>query len=372
MKNSTRGIALALVLGVVFGAIGASWLLMRYGYLAGFGDGHPTSVAENQSVPKTQVEVAPVEQTTLARDIAAVGSLRSQDSVVLRPEISGRISQINFEQGRSVEKGQVLLRLDDSVTRAELMQAQANLSLARSQYHRAEQLVKQGFISKQARDEALSKLKVAQAAEALAQARQDKTMIRAPFDGVMGLRNVSVGDYVSPDSELVQLESLDVLDVDFRVPEQYFSNVHVGQKLVLSFDTLSGKAREGEVGAISPLLDASGRSILLRARVRNDDRALRPGMFARVRLQFSDDQALMIPEIAVAPAEDEQYVFRVVNGRVERISVKLGLRRGGRVEVVEGLMAGDMVVTRGLQNIASGDEVHTVRATTPPATAPAS
>ncbi|MGB3290768.1 MAG: efflux RND transporter periplasmic adaptor subunit, partial [Burkholderiaceae bacterium] len=303
------------------------------------------------------VEATPVEQVALPRGVSAVGSLRSENSVILRPEIAGRISEINFTEGGKVKKGQVLLRLDNSVAKAALQQAQANLSLASSQHRRAVELVKQGFISKQARDEAGSNLRVQQAAEALAKAHLDKTAILAPFDGLIGLRNVSVGDYVSSGTDLAPIESIDPLQVDFRIPEQFLSEVHEGVKLALSFDALPGQSREGQVGAISPLVDVGGRSILLRANVPNSDGALRPGMFARVRLQFSDDQALVVPETALVPSGEEQYVFRIVDGRAERVVVQVGQRRGGRVEIVTGLKPNDQVITAGLQKVRDGDQV---------------
>jgi membrane fusion protein (multidrug efflux system) len=275
----------------------------------------------------------------------------------LRPEITGRIVEINFNEGGKVGKGQVLVRLDDSVAKAELQQAEANLSLASSQYRRATELSKQGFISKQARDESASQLRVQQAAVALAKARLDKTVILAPFDGLIGLRNVSVGDYVSPGIDLVPIESVDPLKVDFRIPEQFWSLVHVGLKLVLQFDALPGQTREGVVGAISPLVDVGGRSILLRAEVGNADGSLRPGMFARVQLQFADNTALVVPETALAPSGESQYVYRVKDGRVERVAVDIGLRRGGNVEVLKGLLENDQVVVAGLQKVRDGSLV---------------
>jgi len=354
MKHSTAGFVVVLVIGLVAGAWGARWWAER----------HPIAETQASQViaappksDKTRVEAIAVERVALPRGVSAVGSLRSEDSVMLRSEVTGRIAQINFQEGGRVAKGQTLIQLDDSVTRAELQQAQANLSLASSQYNRARQLAEQGFISKQARDEAASQFKVQQAAVALAKAHLEKTAILAPFDGLIGLRNVSVGDYVSPGSDLVPIESIDPLQVDFRIPEQFFSEIKVGQRLVLSFDALPGQTREGQVGAISPLVDVGGRSILLRADVPNPDGVLRPGMFARVRLEFTDDFALVVPETALAPSGDEQYVYRVEDGKVERVTVRIGLRQSGRVEILEGLKKGDMVVTSGLQKVTDGQEV---------------
>ncbi|MDS1140436.1 efflux RND transporter periplasmic adaptor subunit [Pusillimonas sp. SM2304] len=360
MKNSIAGLVLVLALGIAVGVGGARWYADR------------AAQAPENSMPGTpgrapadeaiEVEAAVVEQVPLARGVSAVGSLRSENSVMLRPEITGRIAEINFEEGGKVTKGQVLVRLDDSVAKAQLQQAQANLSLASSQYRRAQELSKQGFISQQARDESASQLKVQQAAAALAKAQLEKTAILAPFDGLIGLRNVSVGDYVSPGIDLVPIESIDPLKVDFRIPEQFLGQVQVGIKLALGFDALPGQLREGEVGAISPLVDVGGRSILLRANVPNADGTLRPGMFARVRLQFADAQGLVVPETALVPAGEEQYVYRIEDGIAKRVVVKLGLRRGGKVEILEGLQAGDQVLTTGLQKVLDGDRVRVIAA----------
>lgn len=360
MKNSIAGLVLVLALGVAVGVGGARWYADRAAQAPE--KSMPGSAERTPADEAIEVEAAAVEQVSLARGVSAVGSLRSENSVMLRPEITGRIAEINFEEGGKVTKGQVLVRLDDSVAKAQLQQAQANLSLASSQYRRAQELSKQGFISQQARDESASQLKVQQAAAALAKAQLEKTAILAPFDGLIGLRNVSVGDYVSPGIDLVPIESIDPLKVDFRIPEQFLGQVQVGIKLALGFDALPGQLREGEVGAISPLVDVGGRSILLRANVPNADGTLRPGMFARVRLQFADAQGVVVPETALVPAGEEQYVYRIEDGIAKRVVVKLGLRRGGKVEILEGLQAGDQVLTTGLQKVLDGDRVRVIAA----------
>ncbi|RTZ39973.1 efflux RND transporter periplasmic adaptor subunit [Candidimonas sp. SYP-B2681] len=352
MKNSTIGFVLVLVSGVVLGAAGANWLANQNASSAKVPTAAPAATAPVEK--KIAVEVAPVVRVPWMRGVSAVGSLRSENSVMLRPEVTGRIAEINFNDGGKVTKGQVLVQLDDSVVKAQLQQAQANLSLANSQYRRATELSKQGFISKQARDEAASQLKVQQAAAALAKAHLDKTAIRAPFDGLIGLRNVSVGDYVSPGIDLVTVESIDPLKVDFRIPEHFLGQVREGIKLALRFDALPGQTREGVVGAISPLVDVGGRSLLLRANVPNTDGALRPGMFARVQLQFADDQALVVPETALVPSGESQYVFRVEQGRVKRLAVGVGQRREGKVEITSGVQEGDKIVVSGLQKVADG------------------
>lgn len=354
-----------LAAGIALGAGGARWLASRDAPQS-----PPAKLAATEpagSEKRVEVEVEQVARVPWPRGVSAVGSLRSQNSVMLRPEVTGRIAEINFTEGGKVLKDQVLVRLDDSVVRAQLQQAQANLSLANSQHRRAVELSKQGFISKQARDEAASQLQVQQAAAALAKAHLDKTAIRAPFDGLVGLRNVSVGDYVSPGIDLVPIESIHPLKVDFRIPEHFMGQVREGIGLALRFDALPGQTREGVVGAISPLVDVGGRSLLLRADVPNTDGALRPGMFARVQLQFADDQALVVPEAALAPSGESQYVFRVEQGRVRRVAIGIGQRRAGKVEVLSGLQEGDRVVVSGLQKVTDGDAVEIL----PPAAKPA-
>lgn len=321
----------------------------------------PTS-AQAKPMDTVRIEVAPVRQLKFTRGISAVGSLRSDESVVLRPEVTGRIQSIEFKEGQPVERGQVLIRLDDSVSKAELDQARANLSLAQSHYRRAVDLQGRGFVSQQARDEAGSNLKVQQAATALAQARLDKMTIRAPFAGIVGLRSVSVGDYVDQGQDLAPLEAIDPLKVDFRVPEMYFNKVQVGQALTIRLDALPGTDREGQVYAVSPLVDAGGRSILLRATVPNPDSKLRPGMFARVQLLFGADDVLAVPEAALAPSGQSQYVFRVREGHALRTEVTLGERRDGQVEILTGVAAGDQVVTAGFQRLTDGAPVEIMRA----------
>lgn len=306
--------------------------------------------AQAMVVEATKVALQPMPQA-----ITAVGSLRSDESVTVRPEVGGRISEILFKEGQHVAKGTTLIRLDASVNAAEVQQAQANLKLAQSKYDRAVELSRENFISKQAKDEAENNLHVAEAAVSLATARLAKMEIRAPFSGVIGLRVVSVGDYVKEGTDVVNLESIDALKVDFRVPEIYLSQVQTGQTLSISLDALPGKSFEGKVFALNPLLDSAGRSLVIRAVVSNPDRSLRPGMFARVKLITRDERdALVIPEQAIVPQGDEQYVYRIVDGKATRVKVAIGQRRDAKVEVLNGLAPNDVVVTAGQLKLRDG------------------
>ncbi len=255
-------------------------------------------------------------------------------------------------------KGAPLVRLDAAVTDAELQQARANLVLAKSKFDRAVDLARQNFISGQAKDEAENNYKVAQAAVALVEAKLAKTEIKAPFAGIIGLRVVSVGDYVKEGADLVNLEAIDPLKVDFRVPETFLRQVQVGQSVEVALDALPGKSYDGKVLALNPLVDAAGRAIVIRAQVKNQDAALRPGMFARVRLiTRAEREALVLPEEALVPQGTEQFVFRIVDGKATRVKVETGQRRDGKVEVVSGVDKGDVIVTAGQLRLRDGAPV---------------
>jgi membrane fusion protein (multidrug efflux system) len=301
------------------------------------------------------VETASVEATRLPQAITAVGSLRSDESVTLRPEVAGRIAAIQFKEGQRVTKGATLVRLDAAINVAELQQARANYTLAKSKFDRAVDLAQSKFISGQARDEAENNLKVAEASLALVEARLAKTEIKAPFSGIIGLRSVSLGDYVKEGADLVNLEAIDPLKVDFRVPEVYLRQVQSGQPLEITLDAYPNKTFQGNVLAVNPLLDAAGRSVVIRAQVKNQDASLRPGMFARVRLITRDAaEALVVPEQALVPQGNEQYIFKVVDNRAVRAKVDVGQRRDGKAEILSGVAAGDVVVTAGQQRLRDG------------------
>ncbi len=312
----------------------------------------------NAAPPATMVDAARVRLAPLAKAITAVGSLRSDETVVVRPEVSGRIAEIGFNEGQPVAKGSSLIRLDQSIQRAEMQQAEANLALAKSRIERTRDLAAKGFLSAQAKDEAESNFKVSQAAYELAAARLTKLEIKAPFAGFVGLRMVSVGDYVKEGQDIVNLEAIDVLKVDFRVPEIFLKEISVGQSLQLTLDAVPDKTFTGKVMAINPLLDANGRSVVIRAVVKNTGVTLRPGMFARVTL-FSSQQenGMTIPEQALIPIGDDVFVFKIADNRALRTKVDIGQRRTGFVQIVRGLSPGDVVVIAGQPKLRDGAPV---------------
>jgi membrane fusion protein, multidrug efflux system len=313
--------------------------------------------ASGQSRPPA-VEVARVELLTITDDAQAVGSLRSRQSVVLRPEVSGRVTRLNFRDGDRVKRGQLLVQLDDQLPLAQLQQAQAELSIARANHKRNQELVSQNFISQRSVDESAANLQVSQAKLALARATADRLRILAPFDGIAGIRNISIGDYLKDGADIVNIEDMDAIFVDFRLPERFQTKVRQGQTAFVELDALPGRKYSAVVQAIDPLVDANGRSIGIRGCIDNRSLQLRPGMFARINAVFGERaNARVVPEEAIVPQAGRQFVYRLVDGpdqdtkTAQRIEVKVGIRRPGRVEIVEGVQPGDLVVTAGQQRI---------------------
>ena len=216
--------------------------------------------------------------------MTVTGTLRSDESANISTEIDGRVQGVHFTEGQTVEQGALLFTLDDTVYRAELATAEANLQLSERNNERAMELLQRNAGTVRARDEAEAQLAIDHAEVDLARARLDKTRITAPFAGVVGLREVSVGGYVTPGQDLVNLEDIDPIKVDFPVPERALSAVEVGQAIEVTVDAWPGRTFEGEVYAIDPQIDAQGRSIAIRATIDNQERLLRPGLFAAVRL----------------------------------------------------------------------------------------
>lgn len=317
----------------------------------------PASASAQASGP-VPVEAAKVAIGPLGEHVTAVGSLLSNESVVIRSEVAGRVEEIHFEEGKPIKRGDKLFSLDDSVYRAALDEAEARLKLAERNNARTEELFSNKYASARSRDEALSSVEIGRATVELARVRLEKMTIRAPFDGIVGLRRVSVGDYINVGEDLVNLENITPIKVDFRVAEKFLPAVRTGQSISIRVDAFPEQTFEGEVYAIDPKLDAQGRSILIRARVPNADEQLRPGLFARVTLMLElKPQALTIPEQAIVPRGGDQYVYKVVDGKASQIKVRTGIRRDGQVEIVSGLADGDTVVTAGQLKIRDGASV---------------
>ena len=291
-------------------------------------------------------------------EVSAVGTLRADEAVTIRPEIAGRVVEFRFGEGQAVARGSVLVRLDQAEAAAVLASSRAQAELDKQRLERSEDLFKKSFISQQALDEARSNHTRSLAKQHEDAAKLAKTEMRAAFAGVAGLRQVSEGQYVAAGTDIVRLEKIDQLKLDFRVSESFIGKLKAGQALKVLVDAYPERSFAGSVYAIEPGVDDQTRTILLRARVANPELKLRPGMFGRVQVQFGvRDKAIWIPEAAIVPKGQDTTVFRVVDNKVELVKVRTGVRKVGEVEIVKGLAEGDLVVTEGTQKVGPGSAV---------------
>lgn len=298
------------------------------------------------------VETALAQSIDLQDAITAIGTLRAAESVVIKSEVSGRIEKISFVDGSRVKKGDVLIAFDAAVQRAQVDQAKAEHDLSIAKLKRTQELFDKKFLSAAALDDAKATEKIVQARLALAQANLEKMSLRAPFDGSIGIRQVSVGDYIKEGVDLVNVEDVSSMKADFRVPEQVSGRLRMGQSVNLESDAYVGQRFPARVTAIDPSVDAAGRSVLMRAVLKDSSQRLKPGMFVRVRLVLeTKPNAIVIPEESIVTQQGRLIIFKVVDGKAVAAPVKTGLRTtvDGKavVEVVEGLSAGEMVVTAG-------------------------
>ncbi len=308
------------------------------------------------------VEAVKASVAALADEVQAVGTLRANESVIIRPEIAGRIVQIGFTDGARVNRGALLVELDGSVLAAQAEQARAELGLARTSFERTEDLAKRNFVSGSARDQAAATLKIQAARLELAEAQLAKTRITAPFNGVLGLRNISRGDFVKDGADLVMLEDVSSMKVDLRLPERYIGQLRRGQSIVVNIDAFPGRDFVARLDALDAQVDANGRAVLARGRLANSEGLLRTGMFAKARIRLKEKPtATVIPEEAIFPVGADAFVYRVDAGKAVRTQVRTGIRRNGQVEVLAGVEPGDLVITAGQLKIQrDGTEVRVV------------
>lgn len=325
---------------------------------AGRGPGGPGGAPSGPAA----VEVGRVTSVQVDDDASAVGALRAARGVILRSEVSGRIRALGFANGQPVRAGQMLVQLDDALQAAQLQQAEAQAQIARTNLQRSRELLAQNFVSPSAVDQNAAALQVAEAQVALARAQSQRMRIVAPFDGVAGIGLVNIGDYVKDGADLVSVDDVRTLSVDFRLPERLASRLKPDLPVEVVLDAWPGPPLQARLSAVDTQVDAAARSVLVRARLDNPRGQLKPGMFARTRIVLdSRPGVLMVPEEAVVPLGGKQYIYRVVEsdkGLVsERIEANIGTRQDGRVEIVSGLNAGDRIVTAGQARLQRGDRL---------------
>ncbi|MET0658590.1 MAG: efflux RND transporter periplasmic adaptor subunit [Steroidobacteraceae bacterium] len=304
-----------------------------------------------------RVSTFTVEAANFAETVTSTGTLRADEAVELQAEINGKVTAINFREGTQVQKGHLLVKLNDADLRAQLERAVHRRELATLREKRIAQLLKQGVARQEEYDIALSELDIQRAEVELIDAQIEKTEVRAPFDGVVGLRYVSEGAFVNAATRVATLQRLDKLKIDFSVPEKYAARLRNGAPITF---TISGGDRKysGEIYASDPRIDSTTRTVLIRAVAPNPSGRLLPGAFAHVELTLDQlKDAMLIPALAVVPGLAEKNVFVVENGKAERRAVETGTRLESTVHILSGLQPGDVVITSGLQQIRPGQAV---------------
>ncbi|GBD01738.1 Efflux pump periplasmic linker BepF [bacterium HR18] len=335
----------------------ALWGLIGLGVVAGLVYARWPKNAEVTATPATQrlrVQAVVLQPARVADRLTVTGTVRAGEAVELHSEISGIVEALFFEEGRPVQQGALLVRLNDDELQAQLRQVEARVQLVQEQLQRQEQLLERGGVSQETVDATRSEARVLQAQADLIRAQLAKTEVRAPFSGVIGLRSISVGSYVTPNTPIALLQALDSVKIEFAVPERYAHRVQVGQRIRF---TVEGQTRtfEGRIYAVEPRIDESTRMLRVRAISQNSERLLVPGAFARIELIFQEiDQALLVPAIAVIPEMGQSKVFVYKSGQVAVRYITLGLRLEDSVQVLEGLQPQDTVMITGMQLLQPG------------------
>ena len=313
------------------------------------------AAAKPQGLP---VKAVAVVVGTVADNVTAVGSLLAEESVIIRPEIDGRIVGLHFDEGQAVSAGAQLVTIDSAEVEAQVAGVRADLKTEEQRLARSQELFEQKFISKDALDVQNGNAARLRAKLREAESRVAKTVIRAPFSGTVGLRMVSPGAYVKAGSDIVRLEGIGSIKVDFRIPEVYMAKVRPNQEIALRLDAYPGEEFRGRVYAVEPVIDEKTRTILMRARIPNKANKLKPGMFARVVVTLENrPNAILVPEQAIWPQGQDSYVFRVVEGKAALTKITIGNRQPGQVEIIHGLNVDDIVVTEGQMKLRDGAPV---------------
>jgi membrane fusion protein (multidrug efflux system) len=357
----------AVVIGLA--AIGAGGWYMWQQRQAGTATASPSSRAA-ATIPT--VDVLPARTGLVVERVEAVGTTRANESVMITAKQTGNVTGITFEEGQRVRTGQVLIELDSLERRADLDQSKADMDQSRAQrdeirqrLDRAKQLKSTGNVTDARLDELESQLRAAEgrlrSSEAKIRAfnsRLDDVRITAPFDGRVGMRQISMGALVQPGSVITTLDDVAKIKLDFSVPEIALSALKPGLGIVARSPAFPARTFEGQVTVVDTRIDPATRSVRVNAVFDNSDESLKPGLFLSVELQIARrERAVLVPEEALVAESTRQFVFVVRDEKAERREVKLGQRLQGEVEVASGLAPGDLVIVRGVQKVRNGQQV---------------
>jgi membrane fusion protein (multidrug efflux system) len=346
-----RFILMLVAVGLIFGGIFGWKFYQLQQYIAHAPKPQPVTVAS-----------ADVQEESWTPYLYSVGSLVATQGIAVTNEVPGQVKAIHFHSGEQVKEGELLLELDDSVDRAQLDGARAEQRLAEIRFKRSSDLLKKKAISKADYDVAVANLDNAKAQVRSQLEVVHKKQIKAPFSGLLGIRQVDIGEYLSPGSPIVPLQALNPIFVDYSLPEQRLGRLSVGQTLTLSVKSSPGRVFQGHISAINPGIEPTTRNVRIRGTLENADHVLRPGMFAEVQTHLPMRKGILtVPRTAItyAPYGDSVFAIQEQNGglAVKRVQVQTGEVRGDRVEITRGLKAGQRIVTAGQLKLRNGQAV---------------
>ncbi|HEX6638587.1 MAG TPA: efflux RND transporter periplasmic adaptor subunit [Steroidobacteraceae bacterium] len=344
---------LATPISIAVAVICAAWALYATQHRPSAGSASQGAGGERSGAPAA-VTTAAVRSERLAQRVEALGNARANESVDISSKTSNVVTAVRFRDGERVRAGQVLVQLDDAQARADVAAAQAAVTESESQYKRSRELLNTQALSKSSFEQLEATLKSNRAMLQAAQARLEDTVIRAPFSGRVGLRRVSVGTLISPGDVITTLDDTSIIKLDFSVPENFVATLREGLSVRATAPAFPGRSFAGKVASIDSRVDVNTRSVTVRALLANEDGALKPGMFLNVALANDERETLTIPEEALTPEAEKQFVFVVADGKVQRREVQIGERSPGRVEILAGLAAGEHVVVEGTQKVRDG------------------
>ncbi len=330
---------------------------MQAGIAVGMGQGSGMSGGGRV----TSVVADTVKLSNFTDETEALGTAKSNEAVDITAKSTNRVVAVRFREGEFVKQGTVLIEFDGAEARANLASAEASLRDTQSQYQRSRELYQSKALSESDLVQLEAKMLTSRAAVEAAQARVNDTVIRAPFNGRMGLRNVSVGSLVTPGQVISTLDDTSIIKLDFTIPESYLATVKEGQQVEAKSAAYQQRVFRGRVSSIATRVDAVSRSLVVRAVLDNKAQQLKPGMFMTVHLTRSQGEVLMIPEQALLPESDQQFVYVVNNDTASKVQVSIGRRKPGQVEVQKGLRAGDLLVVEGGEKLSDGAKVTVTR-----------
>ncbi|QIL77343.1 efflux RND transporter periplasmic adaptor subunit [Hymenobacter sp. HDW8] len=310
---------------------------------------------------KAPVQVYVVQATNLSDQVAATGSVLPDESVVIKSELSGKITSLNIKEGQPVKKGQLLFSINADEAQAAIRKQEYNIKLYRDQERRQRTLLEKEYISAQEYEQANNQYLTAQSDLQALRATLDRAFVRAPFDGVLGLTTATVGTYVSPGFEITTLSRVRPVKIDFAVPGRFANNVRVGDVVSVT-DESTNKQYDAKVYAIDPQIDPVSRTQPVRARYSNTKDELRPGAFVKVNLKLGEStDALQVPTEAVIPEASGYSVYTVKNGKMVPKKVKIGIRSDKVIQITDGLAVGDTVIRTGILQVKPGDAVRVIK-----------